>query len=287
MKTIVYYTAPPGPASEDAPPVVLVVDANVDLKNHRPLHPRHGAPTFENFCKITKDVVRIVPSKPDGRVNAPRFSMAYPCGSTFNVGMESDSNNNSAQAASSSTWPALFDDHNFLRRLHERIHEHSKRCTAGCCRGSPSAIRDYRTSRGASPSGSMRVDELPELTCPGHEAAAGTLMISYRIAGGVQTEDQLHPNPGQPFRPIYREAFLPAHAEGRDLLKRFQFAFSRGLTFTVGTSLTTGAEGAVKWASIPHKSTLSHHLFGYPDPHYFEAANNELDDLGVPIASDL
>ena len=138
----------------------------------------------------------------------------------------------------------------------------------------------------------MRVDELPDLMCPGFDnetdagdGGGGSFLITYRISGGTQCD--YHPTPGRGFSSVYREAFLPANREGSDLLKRLQFAFVHGLTFQVGRSVTTGVPDTITWSRIPHKSTLSHHLYGYPDPDYFVLANTELDELGVPLASDL
>ena len=111
-------------------------------------------------------------------------------------------------------------------------------------------------------------------------------------------------------------AYLPNNADGQDLLKRLKFAFMHGLSFTVGTSFTTGmadqctvsvesgrldssnAElfgphstfiGWAKWASIHHKTspTGGSQGHGYPDPDYFDNCNGELDSLGVPPAPKL
>ena len=59
------------------------------------------------------------------------------------------------------------------------------------------------------------------------------------------------------------------------------------LTFTVGTSLTTGVPNSCTWASIHHKTSLSRGAHGYPDPNYFRNCNVELDMLGVPSAREL
>lgn len=59
------------------------------------------------------------------------------------------------------------------------------------------------------------------------------------------------------------------------------------LTFTVGTSLTTGVADSCTWASIHHKTSLSEGAHGYPDSNYFCNCNAELDTLGVPSASKL
>ena len=84
-----------------------------------------------------------------------------------------------------------------------------------------------------------------------------------------------------------RIAYLPDCAEGQQLLKRLEYAFTRGLTFTVGTSLTSGATNVVVWGSIHHKTSSSGGVHGYPDVGYFFNCNAELDALGVPLADEL
>ena len=91
-------------------------------------------------------------------------------------------------------------------------------------------------------------------------------------------------NPGLPFAGASRIAYLPDNAEGRRLLKRLEYAFSKGLTFTVGTSLSTGQGDVVTWASIHHKTSISGGAHGFPDPSYFYNCNDELDAVGVPSA---
>ncbi|XP_077869362.1 uncharacterized protein LOC144360563, partial [Saccoglossus kowalevskii] len=49
-----------------------------------------------------------------------------------------------------------------------------------------------------------------------------------------------HPNPGTYFSGTTRTAYLPDNFDGRDVLKLLKIAFDRRLTFTVGTSHTTG-----------------------------------------------
>ena len=92
-------------------------------------------------------------------------------------------------------------------------------------------------------------------------------------------------NPGSNFIGATRIAYLPDNADGRRLLKRLEYAFSKGLTFTVGTSLSTGQGNVVTWASVHHKTSISGGSHGYPDPSYFYNCNDELDSLGVPSAA--
>lgn len=83
-----------------------------------------------------------------------------------------------------------------------------------------------------------------------------------------------------------RVAYLPHTRDGRLLLWRLRYAFSRGLTFLIGRSDTTGEDGTVVWTrSFPHKTSLRKGEHGYPDPHYLSHCHACLDDLGhVPRA---
>lgn len=75
-------------------------------------------------------------------------------------------------------------------------------------------------------------------------------------------------------------------------------AWERRLTFTIGTSVTTGAVDTVVWNEIHHKteSTSNHSGHGYPDPTYLERVllelaaqgveENEEEEQDVPTSSD-
>ncbi|KAL9188919.1 hypothetical protein ACHAXT_011409 [Thalassiosira profunda] len=141
----------------------------------------------------------------------------------------------------------------------------------------------FAYQRGNMPSAEMACVISPTITCAGYEGC-GSIVIEYRIAAAMQ--QAYHPNPGQRFTGTKRQAFLPDNEEGRALLARLKAAFLCGLTFTVGTSLTTNRENSVTWASIHHKTsptggTLRH---GFPDPNYLTNCNEELNRAGVPPA---
>lgn len=80
-----------------------------------------------------------------------------------------------------------------------------------------------------------------------------------------------------------------SNLDGQALLKRLKYAFLHGLTFTVGTSLTTGRDNQCTWASIHHKTSRTGGVrsHGFPDADYFNNCNAELDALGVPRANSL
>jgi len=80
-----------------------------------------------------------------------------------------------------------------------------------------------------------------------------------------------------------------SNTDGQALLKRLKYAFLHGLTFNVGTSITTGAKNQCTWASVHHKTSPSGGVqaHGFPDPDYFNNCNAELDVLGVPSTHSL
>ena len=63
-----------------------------------------------------------------------------------------------------------------------------------------------------------------------------------------------HPNPGQPYSGTDRTAYLPNNAEGQEVLGLLKQAFDAGLVFTIGRSVTTGADNVVVWNDIHHKT---------------------------------
>lgn len=142
---------------------------------------------------------------------------------------------------------------------------------------------------GKSPSGTMSVTRKETLFCAGYDqnSSSGTVVIEYHIPRAKQLS--YHDNPGTLHSGATRICYLPDDADGGALLKRLQYAFKHGYTFTVGTSMTTGTTDQVTWASIPHKTKVDGGAatYGFPDPTYIAICNAELDALGVPGAADL
>ncbi|GKY98091.1 E3 ubiquitin-protein ligase dtx3l [Mayamaea pseudoterrestris] len=153
---------------------------------------------------------------------------------------------------------------------------HSGRCPLCCA--------NFAEPQGKMPSGSMKIVTNPWIACEGYSSTQ-SIVITYNIPSGAQKN--YHPNPGRSFSGTRRVAYLPDDELGRKLLTRLAYAFTRGLTFTVGTSLTTGASDCVTWSSIHHKTSRCKGPHGYPDPCYMWNCNKELDVLGVPKAADL
>jgi len=150
--------------------------------------------------------------------------------------------------------------------------------------------------RGKCPSGTMTVRRCRARPAPGFDdsfinscscsggttTSGGSFEIDYDIPDGIQ--HAFHDEPNRPFQGTYRKAYLPDTPDGVRLLARLKYAFRRGLTFRVGTSLTTGAQNVVTWASIHHKTSMYGGTHGYPDPNYLSNCNGSLDALGVPDA---
>ena len=135
---------------------------------------------------------------------------------------------------------------------------------------------------GKSPYGMLEVTLRQSKHCGGFEGIP-TICLRYDIPSGIQSEE--HENPGRSFSATMRKAYVPANKDGYSLVKRLRYAFRRGLTFSVGTSLSSGRSDTVVWASIHHKTDLIGGLHGWPDPAYFINVNCELDGLQVPKAS--
>ena len=135
---------------------------------------------------------------------------------------------------------------------------------------------------GKSPSGEMRVSTNKNMSCEGF-SNVGTIVIDYKMFSGVQKV--YHEELGRSFKGVNRRAFLPDNEDGRNLLKRLKWAFSHGLTFCIGTSLTTNRSGVITWASIHHKTSMKNGAHGWPDSTYFTRCNEELDNRGVPKAA--
>ncbi|XP_035682824.1 probable E3 ubiquitin-protein ligase DTX3 [Branchiostoma floridae] len=109
----------------------------------------------------------------------------------------------------------------------------------------------------------------------------GTIIIDYAFGSGIQGSD--HPNPGKPYTGTTRRAFLPYNSDGKKVLELLKQAFEQKLTFTIGTSSTTGHRDTVIWNDIHHK-TSTHggpSMHGYPDPGYLKRVTEELAAKGI------
>ena len=134
--------------------------------------------------------------------------------------------------------------------------------------------------RGKSPSGTCTIS-LESYDCDGYPGR-GTIVLRYNMSSGVQKN--YHESPGVWHDGKRATAYLPHTEEGIKLLKRLKYSFLQGLSFTVGTSATTGIPNQCTWSSVHHKTNLcgGSIYHGYPDLGYFLNCNEELDGLGVP-----
>ena len=132
----------------------------------------------------------------------------------------------------------------------------------------------YGIIMGSMPPGtiSAKIDE--KLKCAGFPNN-GTIELSYNFKSGKIN--------GKSYAGTSRMTFIPNTKEGRIVLGLLKIAFDRKLTFTIGTSVTTGQQDCVVWNGIHHKTQVSGGAtsYGYPDPTYFNRVTEELAAKGV------
>ncbi|XP_051914844.1 probable E3 ubiquitin-protein ligase DTX3 isoform X2 [Hippocampus zosterae] len=128
--------------------------------------------------------------------------------------------------------------------------------------------------------GTMIVERDPALQLPGHEGY-GCISIIYSFPPGFQAPE--HPNPGVRYPGTDRLAYLPDSPEGNRVLGLLSRAFEQRLTFTIGTSMTTGLQNVITWNDIHHKTSIwgGPRCFGYPDPTYLVRVTEELREKGI------
>jgi deltex-like protein len=147
---------------------------------------------------------------------------------------------------------------------------HSSKC--------PSCNRIYGFQVGNMPMGTMSaILERPMLS----GSRYNTIIITYNFPAGVTTPNQ--PNPGTPYPQDIRNCYLEASPEGYEVLDLLRRSFERGLTFTIGDSLTTGRRNVVVWNGVHHKTSVSGGPagFGFPDPGYYQRVKDELRAKGI------
>eukprot|EP00903_Cladosiphon_okamuranus_P015451 g14270.t1 len=146
----------------------------------------------------------------------------------------------------------------------------------------PTCSKMYGALHGDQPDGTMtvRTHRRGAMPLSGHESE-GTIVIQYNFPSG--TQGPKHPNPGRRYHGTSRSAYLPDNAQGKEVLALLRRSFDQRMTFTVGTSLTTGLSDCVIWNGVHHKTspTGGHARFGYPDPGYFARVKAELSAKGI------
>ena len=162
-------------------------------------------------------------------------------------------------------------------------HEYHRSCIEKALAASPKCpvCREHvGKPQGTCPSGTMTTTRLVNQMCAGFEhTSKGTIQISYSMPSGTQLS--YHQNPSKRYEGTSRIAYLPDNDEGNALLQRLQAAWMSGLSFTIGTSLTTNEPNSITWTSIHHKTFMSGDAHGFPDPLYFQNCNDDLNALGV------
>ena len=134
----------------------------------------------------------------------------------------------------------------------------------------PNCSRIYGILTGNMPDGTFNAHVSSSPKCSGFNNC-NTIIIKYYFPNG----------PG--YTGTSRTSYLPNNKEGREVLALLKVAFDRRLTFTVGTSVTTGRTNTVVWNGIHHKTNVSGGptFFGYPDDTYFNRVKEELASKGV------
>lgn len=150
------------------------------------------------------------------------------------------------------------------------------------CRGGGSYIKCpicgiiYGVITGDMPPGSMSyITYSPgQLPLSGYERI-GTIEINYHFRSGRCGAIN--------YRGTSRTAYLPHNNEGIEVLRLLILAFKRKLTFTIGTSVTTGRHNCVIWNGIHHKTSVTggSSCFGYPDKTYLFRVREELAAKGI------
>ncbi|EKX47362.1 hypothetical protein GUITHDRAFT_106808 [Guillardia theta CCMP2712] len=137
----------------------------------------------------------------------------------------------------------------------------------------------YGVETGSMPTGKMIVSHIPN-ACDGFHGT-GSYMIKYDFHGGVQVQGM--PTPGKSYPGTSRIAYLPDTPEGKKVLGLLKKSFSRGLTFTIGRSVTRGVDNLIVWNGIHHKTSMTGGVanFGYPDAEYLNRVQKELADKGI------
>ncbi|XP_047439034.1 uncharacterized protein LOC125006745 [Mugil cephalus] len=173
----------------------------------------------------------------------------------------------------------MFTNKKQLKCKHEFCEECLQRSEKSLGPTCPVCKDVYGVIKGDQPDGTMTT-KIYSTSLPGFPDC-GTIVITYDIHGGKQTEK--HPKPGHFYSGITRQAYLPDNKEGKEVLQLLRRAFEQRLIFTVGTSRTTGMDDQVTWNDIHHKTSMvgGPQGFGYPDPDYLSRVKDELKAKGI------
>jgi len=142
----------------------------------------------------------------------------------------------------------------------------------------------YGAPKGNQPAGTMQTRVVKDSMVPGFPKAKGYIEIIYHFPSGKQGPE--HQHPGASYSGTTRIAYLPNTAHGQVISQLLRLAFDHRLTFTIGTSVTTGRTNTVVWNNIHHKTSLSGgpECYGYPDDTYLDRVEEELQAAGITRA---
>jgi deltex-like protein len=248
-------------------------------------------PYYFTTCNASLDALQVL--DPSHNVSKECISYFAPPSLSTNVAISSalrPSPTASMHGDCAICMDSLAHDHDYLQKIQGCNHVFHRKCiqlSLSLDPKCPICRQPVGEPQGRSPSGTMCI-ELTENDFPGAASTSKkikAISITYRIPSSTQLA--YHETPGTCYEGTTRVAYLPDSADGRRLLTRLKYAWTHGLTFRVGTSLTTGQHNVVTWTSIHHKTSLAGGPYGFPDIGYFSNSNEELDSLGVPAADNL
>lgn len=78
-----------------------------------------------------------------------------------------------------------------------------------------------------------------------------------------------------------RTAYLPDNRKGQLVERLLRKAFNQRLIFTVGQSVTSGADNQTVWNDVHHKTSPGAGAYGYPDPDYLDRVIDDLKAKGI------
>lgn len=120
----------------------------------------------------------------------------------------------------------------------------------------------YKKNFGDMPDGTMKVSKINEW-----------IEIDYDFPDGKDSY-------GKDYGGTRRIAYLENNTDGLIVLDLLKRAFEQRLTFTIGTSITTGKYSVI-WNGIHHKTSKNGGMYGFPDASYYDRVKDELKSKNI------
>ncbi|EAN32793.1 E3 ubiquitin-protein ligase DTX3L [Theileria parva strain Muguga] len=138
------------------------------------------------------------------------------------------------------------------------------------------------TGKGPSPPGKMSWNVKKDLKLLSNGTFMTTIEIKYKMKSGTQL--RWHPNPGRPYKGVFKKAFLPITTDYLFILRMLILAFLDGQTFRVEDSMEDNY-GSVEWNGIEHKTNLEGGIEkgGFPDNSYKSRVIENILSKGVTM----